>query len=164
MATGTAIGQRGNWRGRYSLAITHSDNETTVVCSFYVEHVKNAGKLERYHYRGTFDGTNGSTYYPSSSSLGCTGNGNGETVSIGSVTKTYPRTFTEQTLTKAVKVTNTDTSGSVSTNVTITIPARTVKVKNNGTWEDGVPSVKVSGAWADIVDIYVKVNGNWLQI
>lgn len=125
MATGTAIGQKGNWRGRYSLSQTNGTTSTTVICYFYVEHVSGAGKLARYHYRGTFDNTNGSTYYPSKSSLGCDGNGKGETVGIGSVTKTYAQTHEAQTLSKVVKVTNTDTGSAVSKTISITIPPKT---------------------------------------
>lgn len=135
MATGTAIGQKGNWRGRYSLSYSQAATTTTVVCYFYLEHVANSGKLSRYHYYGTFDGTNGSTYYPTTASIGGNGNGSGETVSIGSVTKTYSKKHTAQTLTKNVKVTNSDTGSNVNVNVSIPIPIQyhyTVSYNANG--------------------------------
>lgn len=144
MATGTAIGQKGNWRGRYALTYTQTATTTKVVCNFYVEHVSGAGKLSRYHYRGTFDGTNGSTYYPTTAALGGNGNGKGETVAIGSVTKTYNKTHSAQSLSKTVKVTNTDTDGYVSKSITVSVPAKTSYAisynANGGSWTGTAPS------------------------
>lgn len=123
--------QKGNWRGRYQITVSYPNGyQATVKCEWQVQHVKNAGKLSRYHYRGAFDGTNGSTYYPTKAALGCDGNGNNETASLGSITKTYTRTHTDQTLSKSVKVTNTNTGTASSGTASFSIKARDSYVVN----------------------------------
>lgn len=51
--------------------------------------------------------------------------------------------------------------GTVSGTWTLpTIETGSIKVKNNGSWRNGVPYVKVNGSWRKGT-AYVKVNGSW---
>lgn len=39
-----------------------------------------------------------------------------------------------------------------------------IYIKQNGTWKESVPQIKVSGTWKTPTAMYVKVNGTWKQI
>lgn len=47
--------------------------------------------------------------------------------------------------------------------VTYTVPENKIYERQNGSWLEGTPKVKVSGAWKDVSKVYKKENGSWVE-
>lgn len=45
----------------------------------------------------------------------------------------------------------------------VAVTAPVIYKKDNGTWKEGTPYVKVKGEWKEATEVYIKINGTWVQ-
>ena len=38
-----------------------------------------------------------------------------------------------------------------------------IMIKSGGSWVEGTPKIKVSGAWREVSKVFKKVNGSWVE-